>query len=189
MTPTDIRVVSVGQVDWPNGCLGIQKPGIMCTDVIVPGYQVILEVNGKQYEVRTDLTGQTAMVAPEGAGESAQPEAAVRARQQAAVDLALELGLVQIVSVEQVEWPDACLGVPDPAELCAQAITPGYRVTVEVNGQQVVYHTDATGQNIRRERAPEAETPAGGTVPSHARAGGRGLRAAIRAGHRLAPGC
>ena len=62
----DITVVSSGQVDWPNGCLGVAKPGMMCTDAIVPGYQVILEVNGKQYEVRTDLSGQQVVVVPEG---------------------------------------------------------------------------------------------------------------------------
>ena len=157
----DVTVVSSGQVDWPNGCLGVAKPGMMCTDAIVPGYQVILEVNGKQYEVRTDLSGQQVVVVSEGAAAAPQPEAAARVRERAAAELGLELGLVRVVSAEQTDWPDQCLGVPDPAELCAQMVTPGYRVTVEANGQQYVYHTDATGKNIRRERVAGTETPAG----------------------------
>ncbi len=163
----DVKVVSSGQVDWPNGCLGVQRPGIMCTDAIVPGYQVMLEVGGKQYEMRTDLSGQVVVLAPEGVGMAALPEAAVRARERAAVDLGLELGLVRIVSAEQVQWPDACLGVPDPAELCAPQATPGYRVTVETNDTQYVYHTDETGQNIRRER----QAPTASNVPPAATRG------------------
>lgn len=76
---SDIRVVSVGQVDWPNGCLGIETPGIMCTDAIVPGYQVILEANGKQYEYRSDLSGRQVVHAPEGTGDTVTPEATLRA--------------------------------------------------------------------------------------------------------------
>jgi hypothetical protein len=134
---------------------------MMCTDAIVPGYQIILEVDGRQYEVRTDLSGRQVAVAPEGAGGPAgqYPAAAQRARQQAAADLGFELGQVTIVSVEPTEWPDACLGQPEPTELCAQMITPGWRVTLDVNGTQVVYRTDETGAAIRRERQPQsAET-------------------------------
>ncbi|MGE5603963.1 MAG: hypothetical protein ACM30E_13010, partial [Nitrososphaerales archaeon] len=135
----------------------MQKPGIMCTQAIVPGYQVMLEVNGKQYEMRTDLAGQQIVLAPEGgAGEAALPEAAARVRERAAVDLGLEAGLIKIVSAEPADWPDACLGVPDPVELCAQVVTPGYRVTIEANGQQYVYHTDLSGQNMRREAQPRS---------------------------------
>jgi hypothetical protein len=154
----DIRVVSAGQVDWPNGCLGIQRPDVMCTDAIVPGYQIILEVNGQQYEVRTDLTGRQVAVAPEGSAGAAGdfPAAAQVARQRTAADLGLELGQVTILSVEAAEWPDACLGQPDPTELCAQMITPGFRVTLDANGTQVVYRTDDAGQNIRRERQPQS---------------------------------
>jgi hypothetical protein len=150
-----IRVVSATQVDWPNGCLGIQKPGMMCTDAIVPGYQIILEADGKQYEVRTDMTGRQVAVVPQGAaGEF--PVAAQAARQQAAADLGLELGQVIILAAEATEWPDACLGQPDPTELCAQMITSGWRVTLDAGGTQVVYRTDETGRNVRRERQPQA---------------------------------
>jgi hypothetical protein len=50
-----------------------------------------------------------------------------------------------IVSVEAVEWPNACLGVSRPDEACAEVITPGYRVTVERAGERVEYHTDLAG--------------------------------------------
>jgi hypothetical protein len=46
-----------------------------------------------------------------------------------------------IVSVEAVDWPDACLGAARPDEACAQVITPGYRVIVEQSGATIEYHT------------------------------------------------
>src|SRR5512135_1770366 len=37
---------------------------------------------------------------------------------------------IRLVKVEPVDWPDSCLGLPGEAEMCAQMITPGFRVTV-----------------------------------------------------------
>jgi hypothetical protein len=67
--------------------------------------------------------------------------------------LASELGVqpdaLTIVSAEAVEWPDACLGVAEPGQMCAQVITPGYRIVVEVGGEQRTYHTDRGALSIR----------------------------------------
>ena len=116
----DVKVVSSGQVDWPNGCLGVQKPGIMCTDAIVPGYQVMLEVNGKQYEVRTDLSGQQVVVwrrkAPAGRACPKLRYVPASGRPSTSASNWASCGSFR---PSKVEWPDACLGVPDPAELCA----------------------------------------------------------------------
>lgn len=56
---------------------------------------------------------------------------------------------IGVVDYEQVEWPDACLGLADEGEMCAQVITPGWRMVFNVNGQELEFHTDETGENIR----------------------------------------
>jgi hypothetical protein len=61
--PDTIKLVSVEQVDWPDGCLGVQIPGVMCTMVITPGYRVILEADGKQYEYHTNASGDAVRLA------------------------------------------------------------------------------------------------------------------------------
>ncbi len=61
--PDTIKLVSVEAVDWPDGCLGVQTPGMMCTMVITPGYRVILEAGGKQYEFHTSASGETVRLA------------------------------------------------------------------------------------------------------------------------------
>jgi hypothetical protein len=41
---------------------------------------------------------------------------------------------VIIIRFEPVDWPDTCLGVPRSDKLCAQVITPGFRVLLVGNG-------------------------------------------------------
>jgi len=56
--PVDqIKLVSTEAVSWPNGCLGVVIPGVLCTDVIVDGYRVILEAKGQQFEIHTNQDG------------------------------------------------------------------------------------------------------------------------------------
>ena len=43
------------------------------------------------------------------------------------------------------------LGLAAPDEICAQVITPGWRVVLMVEGRQYVYRTDASGEVIRQE--------------------------------------
>ncbi len=59
---SQVKVIRFEDVQWPDGCLGIERPGVMCTMAIVPGYRVILEANGKQYEYRTNDNGSTAVL-------------------------------------------------------------------------------------------------------------------------------
>jgi hypothetical protein len=53
-----------------------------------------------------------------------------------------------LVDAEAVLWPDACLDAAEPGEICAQVVTPGYRIIIERGGQRVEYHADLRG-NVR----------------------------------------
>jgi hypothetical protein len=83
-----------------------------------------------------------------GAVETPSPAAAA-AQAALAEKLGLPASQIAIVSVEAVEWPDACLGAAGEGEMCAQVITPGYRVVLEANGKQYEVHTDESGKNVR----------------------------------------
>lgn len=54
-----------------------------------------------------------------------------------------------IVSAEQRDWPNGCLGLGEPGVACTQAIVPGWRVVVSANQQAWVYRTDETGSQVR----------------------------------------
>ncbi len=55
----EISVLSYVALDWPDSCLGINTPGVMCAMHVTPGYKVFLQVKEKVYELHSDKTGQT----------------------------------------------------------------------------------------------------------------------------------
>ena len=59
----------------------------------------------------------------------------------------------KIVSVEENEWPNSCLGLAGEEEMCAQVIVPGYLVTLEVDGEEYRFRTDKNGTIVRQEIA------------------------------------
>lgn len=77
--------------------------------------------------------------------------------------LARELGCaaadVAMVDAEAVDWSDSALGCPQPGMMYMQMITPGYRVTLEHDGQRYQVHTDG-GQ--RAVRCDQIKFPFGG---------------------------
>lgn len=79
--------------------------------------------------------GEEAVVA--GAGEIA------------AKALGVDPNAVQFVSIEAVQWPDSCIGVNLTDQACAEVITPGYRVVLEVDGARYAVHTNQDGSIIR----------------------------------------
>lgn len=48
-----ITVRSVEAVEWPDTSLGCPQPGMMYAQVIMPGYRIVLEVDGRSYEYHT----------------------------------------------------------------------------------------------------------------------------------------
>ncbi|HLF28437.1 MAG TPA: PT domain-containing protein [Anaerolineae bacterium] len=59
----EIAIVSAEKVEWPDGCLGVSIEGSLCTQVITPGYRVILEAEGERYEYHTDESGGNVILA------------------------------------------------------------------------------------------------------------------------------
>jgi len=53
----DIIVVKLEPAEWSDSCLGVQIPDLVCTQVLVPGYRVIMTANGRQYEAHTNEDG------------------------------------------------------------------------------------------------------------------------------------
>jgi hypothetical protein len=78
------------------------------------------------------------------------PPAVQEAIAVASAQVGVAMDRVQLVDFEQADWPDACLGVAEPNEMCAQVITPGYRVMLQIDGQTYEFRTDQTGTQVRQ---------------------------------------
>jgi hypothetical protein len=57
-------VDSVEAVTWPDGCLGVQRVGVGCTEALVEGFRIDLGLGEAVYEVRTDVVGDVVVWAP-----------------------------------------------------------------------------------------------------------------------------
>ena len=70
-----IKIVSTEAVTWPDGCLGIVKVGVMCTQAEVPGFKILLEAGGQQYEFHTNEDGSVVLSAEDAlsAGPAERP--------------------------------------------------------------------------------------------------------------------
>ncbi|HEY9668781.1 MAG TPA: hypothetical protein V6C91_18375 [Coleofasciculaceae cyanobacterium] len=53
------RIVEAQKRTWPNGCLGLSQPGTFCTQVIVPGWQVVVTDGQRRLTYRTNNSGST----------------------------------------------------------------------------------------------------------------------------------
>ena len=79
------------------------------------------------------------------------PDVALNIRNQVSEILGVPVESIQLKSIEQMEWPDGCLGLGGPDESCVQAVTPGWLLVFSANGQEYRFRADQTGTVIRQE--------------------------------------
>ncbi len=54
---SDLSVAEVKQETWSDGCLGLTKPGIVCTEALVPGWQITVASGDNRWVYRTNQSG------------------------------------------------------------------------------------------------------------------------------------
>jgi hypothetical protein len=147
LTADKITLISAEAATWTDSCLGVQRAGLMCSQVLVEGFNIVLEAEGKEYEFHTNQNGSTVVLATGGGTAASAIEEALIA--QLAQNLGLSPEEISVVSSDKTEFSDACLGVSLPEVMCAQVVTPGMAVVLEANDVQYEYHTSADGSRIQ----------------------------------------
>jgi len=56
--------------------------------------------------------------------------------------LSLERAAIELLGFEQVTWPDASLGCPQPGMQYRQVPSDGYRILLKAQGREYAYHGD-----------------------------------------------
>ena len=145
--PADqITLVSTEAVTWSDGCLGVQRMGVMCTQALVDGFKIIFEADGQEYELHTNTTGSAVALAG-GLDINDAVDSVLIA--QLSGNLGLDPGTISVVSSEAVEFSDSCMGVAIQDVMCAEVITPGSIIVLEANGIQYEYHVSEDGSRIQ----------------------------------------
>lgn len=105
-------------------------------------------------------TPQPTMPLPTDTPDAPLPTVVLNATHALSAQTSVPVEEIQVIGYEQREWPDACLGLAQEDEMCAQVITPGWRVVLSAGGEQYVFRTDETGEVIRPENL--GAVPSGG---------------------------
>lgn len=66
-----------------------------------------------------------------------------------AQNLGLEESDIIVISSEETEFGDACLGLTMEGVMCAQVVTAGRVIVLEANGLQYEYHTSEDGSRVQ----------------------------------------
>lgn len=64
LPPDEIQLASMEAVEWSDASLGCPQEGYMYAQVITPGFLIILEAQGQQYEYHTDRAGNVVLCEP-----------------------------------------------------------------------------------------------------------------------------
>ncbi len=54
---TQVLVVDQVAQNWPDACLEVPAEGEICAMFVTPGYRIILEANGQQFELHSNKDG------------------------------------------------------------------------------------------------------------------------------------
>jgi len=99
-------------------------------------------------------TGQTAVSATQvnpDLKNALPPDVALNVQNQISQTLGVAVENIKITQAQKKDWSNACLGLPQGNEACAEVVTPGWLLTFNINGQEYKYRVDKTGTVIRQE--------------------------------------
>ncbi len=157
INPNQVEVISVLREEWPDSCLGLAAADEMCLQVITPGYRILLGTSGQRFEYHTDQSGGTLRVIGDTVLEPIKPgldldksKAILAAMQAVNQATGIPLSEIQVASIEAAQWPDSCLGLARSDEMCAEVITPGWKIILDTADNIYIFHTDQSGENIRQ---------------------------------------
>ena len=63
----------------------------------------------------------------------------------AARDTGIDADEIRVVTAEAVTWSDGSLGCPEEGQMYTQALVPGYRVVLDIAGEELAYHASQAG--------------------------------------------
>ena len=77
----------------------------------------------------------------------------------------LQTSDLRVVEAEQKTWSDGCLGLGSPGIACAQALVPGWQVTVASDRQRWIYRTNLSGSLVKLDTAATQQLAQSPTPP------------------------
>ncbi len=64
VTVDQITVVSATSTEWPDSSLGCPQPGMAYSQIVTPGFRIVLRQGQKQYDYHTDASATIVLCTP-----------------------------------------------------------------------------------------------------------------------------
>ncbi|AFY56510.1 hypothetical protein Riv7116_4073 [Rivularia sp. PCC 7116] len=143
-------IMQAQQKTWKDGCLELRDANTICSQVLVPGWRVIVGTKGQSLVYHTNRSGSVVKLNVKASEitDNGLPSQVKETVLKAASKLTAS-SRVKVTKAEQVTFTDSCLNLGGAAESCLRANQRGWRVTVKGARQTLVYHTSIDGNQIR----------------------------------------
>ncbi|MCJ7694465.1 MAG: hypothetical protein MUO40_03480 [Anaerolineaceae bacterium] len=70
------------------------------------------------------------------------------AREKLSADESVSIDQIVMEKIEEVTFPDSCLGIVSDGLNCTTVLTPGYKIFLTMGGKQFIYHSNMEGTQI-----------------------------------------
>lgn len=168
MPISSLRIVKAEQKKWPDKCLGISSPLILCAPASsegVPGWLVTVEAGKERFVYRTNADGSAGAFD----GVASLPDSVANAVLRDVSKLSrIPMSSLSIIQAQRQTW-DGCLGISKPGVACPEVGISGWEVVVSDNKNTWVYHTDNNSKvalNKGGSKAPNTTTLNPTKIPS-----------------------
>ncbi len=133
-----ITALTVAAVLLLSGACGTEPTPTSQEPTVTPGTSSTPDPTGTPQPTRPPQP--TGTPAPTNKPESPGADPVGKAKADLAKRLGIAAAQVTLVSSTEVTWPDGSLGCPQPGMHYTQALVPGSRIVLEVNGTRYNYH-------------------------------------------------
>jgi len=160
-----IQIVSAQTRSWPNGCLGVDDGTSLCSQALVTGWEVGVNLpDGQRWVFRTNQEGTVVRFVP-NSNEMGTPSRNVvdAVFRDISRRMRIPQNRLSLANAVRQNWPDSCLGLAQSGEVCGRVLVDGWQLEITDGRDTWVYRTDLEGRNIRLE-----EDNVAGGQPSNA---------------------
>jgi hypothetical protein len=145
----DVTVISVAAREFSDSSLGCHEPGMSYLQVVTPGHEVLVEADGRRFDVR--VAGGHGRIChrrkPGGAPDAPPPgDSTAAIANHARQDLAKRLAAAEDrIAVLDVQPLSASESLPACAPACSDRQHCGYRIGLLHAGRRYDYYGGADG--------------------------------------------